>query len=146
MDVNLTSSAFDDGGLIPRRFTCDGDNMPPPLSWSAGPLRTRGYALLFENPDDRDGGFTHWVLYDISPRANQWPNDYGGRTLTNGFGRSGYGGPCPPAGTGPHRYVFSVHAVDVRYLLLDAECVEALRRALDTHTIAVGRLTGHYAR
>jgi Raf kinase inhibitor-like YbhB/YbcL family protein len=146
MPVTLTSRAFRDGDIMPRLFTCDGDNVPPPLSWSAGPDGTRGFALTMEDPDAPGGTFTHWVLYDIPPQATQWPGEWNGKTILNGFGRSGYGGPCPPPGGGAHRYVFSIHAVNVRYLKLAGERMDVLRSALAAHSIATSQLVGRYER
>jgi Raf kinase inhibitor-like YbhB/YbcL family protein len=146
MPVTLRSPAFLDGDLIPRQFTCDGDNVPPPLRWSGGPDGTRSSALTVEDPDARCGTFTHWVLYDIPSQATQWPSEWSGKTLSNSFGRSAYGGPCPPPGDGPHRYVFSIHAVDVRYLELTRNRLDDLQAALATHTIATGQLMGRYER
>jgi Raf kinase inhibitor-like YbhB/YbcL family protein len=146
MPVTLQSRAFLDGALIPRQFTCDGENVPPPLHWSAGPEGTRSFTLIVEDPDAPSGRFTHWVLYDIPPEAREWPGTWNGKTIRNGFGRSGYGGPCPPPGDGPHRYVFTLHAVDVRHLELAGTHVDDLRAALATHTLATGRLIGRYER
>ena len=144
--LTLTSAAFLDGDLIPRQFTCDGDNVPPPLTWSRGPEGTRSFALVVDDPDARDGTFTHWLLYDIPAQITQWPNEASGKTLRNSFGRSGYGGPCPPPGDKPHRYVFTIHALDVRHLELTRERPEDLRTALGAHTLATGRLVGRYER
>ena len=146
MGMTLTSPAFADGEFIPRQFTCDGDNVPPPLVWSAAPAGTRSFALTVEDPDAPRGTFTHWVLYDIPPQASGWPHAESGKTLRNSFGRSGYGGPCPPRGKGAHRYVFTIHAIDVRHLELDGDRLEDLRAALSTHALDVGRLVGRYER
>jgi Raf kinase inhibitor-like YbhB/YbcL family protein len=146
MPVTLRSPAFLDGELISRQFTCDGDNVPPPLNWSAGPDGTRSFTLIVEDPDAPSGRSTHWVLYDIPAHATAWPGVWSGKTLRNSFGRSGYSGPCPPSGDGPHRYVFSIHAVDVRHLEFAGKHVDDLRAALATHTIATGRLIGRYER
>jgi Raf kinase inhibitor-like YbhB/YbcL family protein len=146
MPFTLTSSAFADGDRIPREFTCDGANMPPPLAWSGSPQGTQGFALIVEDPDAPGGVFIHWVLYDIPARVTAWPSEASGKTMRNGFGRSGYGGPCPPPGHGPHRYVFTMHAVDRRFLSLAGDSIAELRAALKTHTLATCRLVGHYER
>ena len=146
MPVTLTSSAFGDGDLMPQRFTCDGENLPPPLTWSADPDGTRSFALTMEDLDARAGTFMQWVLYDILAHATQWPGSWSGKTILNGFGRSGYGGPCPPSGDGPHRYAFSIYAVSVRHLAITGEPMAALRSALATHAIASGQLVGRYER
>jgi Raf kinase inhibitor-like YbhB/YbcL family protein len=146
MPLTLRSPAFLDGDPIPKRFTCDGANVPPPLVWSGSPDGTRSFALILEDPDAPGGTFTHWVLYDIPGHTTEWPSDGTGKTIRNDFGRSGYGGPCPPPGDGPHRYVFTIHAIDVRHLALGGEELEALRLALNEHALATGRLVGRYER
>lgn len=146
MSITLTSPAFGHDEIIPRQFTCDGDNVPPPLQWSPGPDGTRSFALTMEDPDAAGGTFTHWVLYDIPARVTHWPGEWSGKTMRNSFGRSGYGGPCPPPGDRPHGYVFSVHALDVRHLELSGERIEDLRAALATHSLSLGRLVGRYER
>jgi Raf kinase inhibitor-like YbhB/YbcL family protein len=146
MPLTLTSPAFVDGDTIPMQFTCDGDNMPPPLNWSPGPGGTRSFALTMEDRDAPGGEFVHWVLYDIPAEETGWPGDGSGKTMRNSFGDSGYGGPCPPAGDSPHRYVFSIHAVDVRHLELGGESVLDLRAGLAAHSIARGQLIGRYGR
>jgi Raf kinase inhibitor-like YbhB/YbcL family protein len=135
-----------DGDPIPKQFTCDGVNLPPPLRWSGSPDETRSFALIVEDADGRAGPFTHWVLYDIPAHTTQWPTKARTKTIRNGFGRSGYGGPCPPRDDGPHRYLFTIHAVDVRYLELAGEGTHHLRAALAAHTLAIGRLEGSYER
>jgi Raf kinase inhibitor-like YbhB/YbcL family protein len=146
MPLTLMSPAFLDGDPIPRQFTCDGANVPPPLTWSGSPDGTRSFALVVEDPDAPGGKFTHWVLYDIPAQTNQWPSEGNSKTIRNSFGRSGYGGPCPPPDDGPHRYVFAIHAIDVRYLELAGKRVEDFRTALDPHILATGRLVGSYER
>jgi Raf kinase inhibitor-like YbhB/YbcL family protein len=146
MPFTLTSPAFLDGEPIPREFTCDGANVPPPLTWSGSPENTRSFALIVEDPDPHGGTFTHWVLYDIPAHTTQWPSEGTTKTIRNSFGRSGYGGPCPPPGDGPHRYVFTIHALGVRHLELTGERVADFRAALDAHTLATGRLVGFYER
>ena len=146
LKLTLTSPAILDGDVIPKPFTCDGDDVAPPLEWSAGPDGTRSFALVVDDPDAPGGTFTHWVLYDIPARTTRLPGDANTKTLLNSFGRSGYRGPCPPAGDAPHRYVFTIYAVDVRYLELAGERLDDLRAALDAHTLATGRLVGLYGR
>jgi Raf kinase inhibitor-like YbhB/YbcL family protein len=146
MPLTLTSPAFVDGQPIPRQFTCDGVNIPPPLTWSGSPDGTRSFALIVEDTDASARTFTHWVLYDIPAQTTQWPSEASSKTIRNSFGRSGYAGPCPPLGDGPHRYMFTLHAVDIRYLELTGEGIDDLRTALDAHTLATGHLVGSYER
>jgi Raf kinase inhibitor-like YbhB/YbcL family protein len=146
MPFTLTSPSFVDGAPIPKQFTCDGANITPPLTWTGSPEGTRSFALIVEDTDAADGIFTHWVIYDIPAQTTAWPSDVSSKTIRNSFGRSGYGGPCPPPGGGAHRYLFTMYAVDVRYLALADSELDDLRSALDAHTLAVGHLVGWYER
>ena len=147
MALTLTSSAFRDGDAIPADFACDGANRIPPLAWSAAPQATRSFAVVVDDPDAPGGTFTHWLVYDIPPTVTQVVDEsHGGKTLRNDFGRARYDGPCPPPGHGPHRYVFTVYAVDVQTLELHGSHREGLERALASHTLATARLMGCYER
>jgi Raf kinase inhibitor-like YbhB/YbcL family protein len=146
MAFTLRSSAFQDGETIPRQFTCDGNNLAPPLAWSDAPEGTRSFALVMEDPDAPHGTFTHWFLYDISPNTTALGEQPGGTALPNGFGRAAYGGPCPPAGHGSHRYIFTLFALDVSALEIHGRTREALDRSLHAHTLATARLMGCYER
>jgi Raf kinase inhibitor-like YbhB/YbcL family protein len=145
MAFTLTSSAFQDGGTIPRQFTCDGDDVAPPLAWSDAPEGTRSFALVMEDPDAPQGTFTHWLLYGI-PATTTELREQVGTALRNSFGRAAYGGPCPPPGHGPHRYVFTLYALDVPTLALHSGTRASLDTALRAHTLATTRLTGRYER
>jgi Raf kinase inhibitor-like YbhB/YbcL family protein len=120
--------------------------MPPPLTWSGSPQGTLSFALIVEDTDAPGPGFAHWVLYDIPARVTAWPSEASSKTMRNGFGRSGYGGPCPSAHDGPRRYMFSMYAVDIRFLPLTGDRVDDLRAALAAHTLATGHLVGYYER
>ena len=113
MAFTLTSSAFKDGDMIPREFTCDGEDLAPPLAWSDAPEGTRSFALVMEDPDAARGTFTHWLLYDIPATTTVLWEQACAKALCNSFGQADYGGPCPPLDDGPHRYVFTLHALDV---------------------------------
>ena len=89
MTFTLSSHAFPHEGTIPVTFTCDGDDGPPPLSWSGSPDGTRSFALIVDDPDAPGGTFTHWLLYDIPSQTTELPETPIGKTLRNGFGRSG---------------------------------------------------------
>jgi Raf kinase inhibitor-like YbhB/YbcL family protein len=145
MSFTVTSPAFHDGDTIPRQFTCDGADAAPPLRLSDPPEATQSFALILDDPDAPKGTFTHWLAYDI-PTANGELAVTEGKTLRNSFGRSGYGGPCPPPGHGPHRYVFTVHAIDAASLDLKGNSREDLEAALKTHTLATARMMGRYER
>jgi Raf kinase inhibitor-like YbhB/YbcL family protein len=146
MAFSLTSPTFDDGEAIPAKHTCDGEDVPPPLMWSDPPEGTRSFALIMDDPDAPSGTFTHWLLYDMPSRTTQLPGEGSSKSLRNDFGRSGYGGPCPPQEHGPHRYVFTLHAVDVLSLELRGDSREDLNDALKAHTLETARLVGRYER
>ncbi len=149
MALTLTVPTFAAGDMIPKRYTCEGQNVSPALHWSDAPASARGYALIVDDPDAPGGTFTHWVLFDI-------PGDQSGLAEgekaigvagKNDFGRSGYGGPCPPRGHGPHRYYFTLYALDVAALKLKAG---AARREVDAalrgHILAQAQYMGRYER
>ena len=149
MAFTLTAAAFAEGGTIPAKFTCEGADVSPELRWSDAPGGTRSYALIVDDPDAPVGTFTHWVLFDIPADRASLAEGTGvvGVTGKNDFGRAGYGGPCPPRGHGPHRYFFTLYALDVASLKLkagaDRRQVEA---ALRGHTLAQAQYLGHYER
>jgi Raf kinase inhibitor-like YbhB/YbcL family protein len=145
MTFTVTSSAFPDGGTIPKQLTCDGSDAAPQLALSNPPDGTRSFALIMDDPDAPKGTFTHWLAYDI-PAARRDLAVTEGKTLRNSFGRSGYGGPCPPPGHGPHHYVFTVYAVDVPSLSLNGNTRADLEAVLKTHTLGIARVTGLYER
>ncbi|MEW6582177.1 MAG: YbhB/YbcL family Raf kinase inhibitor-like protein [Actinomycetota bacterium] len=145
--LTLTSRAFPDGAGIPRRHTCEGDDLSPPLAWDGIPAGTRSLALTVDDPDAPGGVFVHWLAWGIPPTAagvaegERAPVE--GR---NGFGTTGYRGPCPPRGHGPHRYVFSLHALDADLALPAGAGVDEVRRAIAGHELAAARLVGVYER
>jgi Raf kinase inhibitor-like YbhB/YbcL family protein len=151
MAFTLTSPMFADGQPIPAQFTCDGTDTPPPLQVTDAPEGTRSFALIMDDPDAPNGTFTHWLAYDIpstgagsSERAELQAT--AGRTLLNGFGRSGYGGPCPPRGHGSHRYYFTLHALDVSSLDLPGTTRDDLEAAVTAHSLSMARMMGRYER
>ena len=136
----IFSSAFVEGGEIPRLHTCDGADVSPSLEWSGVPEGTRSFALLVEDPDAPNGTWTHWILWDIPGGTRTLPQ--GARVGTagvNDFGRPGYGSPCPPAGK-PHRYYFRLYALKVERLGLTGSA----RRAEFDRAIA-GNVAGEAA-
>jgi Raf kinase inhibitor-like YbhB/YbcL family protein len=145
MAFAISSPAFKEGTTVPKQFTCDGSDMPPPIEVSDPPQGTKSFAVIVDDPDAPKGAFTHWLAYDIPARSNPLQVD-AGKTLRNGFGREGYGGPCPPPGHGPHRYFFKVYALDVPSLALAGETKQDLERALETHALASAQLMGRYER
>jgi len=145
MAFTVKSSAFADGNPVPRQFTCDGNDTPPPLEASDPPEGTQSFAVIMDDPDAPNGTFTHWLAYDI-PAGKGELQAHRGKTLPNSFGREGYGGPCPPPGHGAHRYHFTVYAVDVPSLKVRGHSRNDLESMLKTHTLATARLMGHYQR
>jgi len=144
----LTSPEFTDEGAIPRRFTCDADDVSPPLSWAAAPAGVVTLALVMDDPDA--GGFVHWVVYNIDPSATGslpagWSTTPEAAPQgVNSFGKVGYGGPCPPSGT--HRYAFRLLAIDQVLDLAAGPKAQAVLDAAAGHTLAETTLTGTYRR
>ena len=145
MAFTVTSPAFANGEPVPKPFTCDGDDAPPPLQVSDPPDGTRSLALIMDDPDAPKGTFTHWLAYDIPLQPGDLHVD-AGKTLRNSFGRDGYGGPCPPPGHGIHRYFFKVFALDVPVLGSAVTTRQDLEKALEMHTLARAELMGRYER
>ncbi len=153
MTIQLTSSAFQESKPIPVRYTCDGDDVSPPLHWSNLPSRTQSIALLCEDPDSPSGLFTHWILYGLPaettelsegvPAEETLPN--GAKQGTNSAHSIGYHGPCPPPGK-PHRYVFRIYALDANLPAQTGVSRADLLRAIEGHVLAEGQLMGTYAR
>jgi Raf kinase inhibitor-like YbhB/YbcL family protein len=145
--VTLTSPAFDSGGSIPTRFTCEGADVSPPLAWGELPAGTASLALLVDDPDAPGGTFTHWLAWDIEPAAGGLPE---GAALSaegrNGFGGRGYRGPCPPRRDGPHRYVFRLFALDAPLGVRPGADRKSFEAALAGSVLATGELTASYER
>ena len=150
MEFTLTSAAFTDGQPIPRRHTCDGEDVSPPLSWTGAPPAAGSFALLMDDPDAPHGTFTHWIVYDIPPDATGLPeaipHGEAGRMLVNDFGRAEYGGPCPPRGHGVHRYRFTLYALDVPVIRVRGDRRADFEEAIRSHILASAALTGVYER
>ena len=144
----LTSTAFEEGGSIPRRHSCDGDDVSPELQWSGAPEETGALVLLMDDPDAR--GFVHWLVLDISATASGGlPEGFSSspdapRQGKNSFGAVGYGGPCPPSGT--HRYVFTLFAVSEPLGLAGEPDADAVRRAMQGRILDQATLTAMYTR
>ena len=146
--LDVTSTAFQDGQPIPVVFTCDGDDRSPPLAWSEPPPGTKSFALIVDDPDAPSGLFRHWGAYDISPDTRSIAAGQAiGKQAVNGFGKQGYGGPCPPRGHGPHHYHFKLYALDVDTLGVPANSkVEDVESSAQPHVIGRGELIGTYER
>lgn len=152
LTIALTSSAFMDGSDIPTKYTCDGEDVSPPLEWSNLPEGTKSIALIVDDPDAPGRTFVHWVLYAISPDAGGLPEGVPAVDITpegakhgrSGFGRNGYGGPCPPSGS--HRYFFKLYALDSELGLEAGADKSDLLQAMAGHILAQGQLMGRYQR
>jgi len=147
--ITLSSPAFAAGATIPKRFSCDGDGISPPLAWRGIPADARSLALLVEDPDAPSGTFVHWTLFDIPAdsdgvRAGGQPS--GARSGENSFGDRGYGGPCPPEDDAPHRYRFVLYALRDRLGLEAGASPQDVRAAIGERAIARGQLTGRFGR
>jgi Raf kinase inhibitor-like YbhB/YbcL family protein len=153
MVLAVLSSAFKEGGKIPTKYTCEGQDVSPALTWGEPPAETRSFVLIVDDPDAPGGVFTHWVLFNLPvgsrelpeavPTQAQLPN--GSLQGKNDFGRIGYGGPCPPSGR-PHRYQFTLYALDQPVDLKAGASKKQVIGAMQGHILAQGRLTGTYQR
>ncbi|MCX5062088.1 MULTISPECIES: YbhB/YbcL family Raf kinase inhibitor-like protein [unclassified Streptomyces] len=147
--ITVSSTAFADGATIPRRYTCDGENVSPPLDFSGVPSAATTLVVLAEDPDAPHGTFTHWLVWNADASRTRWAAGQvpqGAVQGRNGFQQTGYGGPCPPKGGAPHHYVFTVCAADRTLSLSPDASPEDLKRALTGHAPASGTLTGRYGR
>ncbi|RME75102.1 MAG: YbhB/YbcL family Raf kinase inhibitor-like protein [Planctomycetota bacterium] len=154
MALRLWSEAFGEGERIPQRYTCEGADLSPPLAWSGAPEGTGAWALVVHDPDAPVGDWVHWVLYDLPGSVTTLPEGVpttgvlssGAKQGMNDFRRLGYGGPCPPRGHGPHRYIFELFALDAPTGLKAGATRSELLAAIDGHVLGRGRLVGTYER
>lgn len=147
MAFHLSSTAFTEGGDIPRKHTCDGQDVSPPLEWTEPTDSTRGFALICDDPDAPAGTWVHWVAYDIAAGVRSLPEAVkdGVRHGMNDFHRSGYGGPCPPPGP-PHRYYFKLYALARTPDLKPGATKKELLKAIEGQILAEAHLMGRYQR
>jgi Raf kinase inhibitor-like YbhB/YbcL family protein len=158
MSIELTSTAFAHEAAIPPQYTCTGDaasslkDVSPPLAWGEPPAGTQSFALIMDDPDAPGGTWDHWILFNIPASARGLPESIGADpTLpdgslsgTNSWGRTGYGGPCPPSGT--HRYFFKLYALDEPLAISAGASKGELEKAMTGHILARGELMGTYSR
>lgn len=152
MDLTVTSTAFVDGGMIPAKYTADGQDMSPPLAWEGAPDGTKSIAIICDDPDAPMGTWVHWLLWNIPPEVTGLDEDMppdpelsdDSRQGTTDFGRTGYGGPAPPSGV--HRYFFKVYALDAMLDLPAGATRPQLEKAMAGHILAQGQLMGKYTR
>ena len=153
MSFSLTTKAFTSAGDIPRQFTCEGQDISPALEWSGAPTGTRAFALIADDPDAPAGTWTHWVLFDLPASSNHLPEGVaktsdvpgGGHQGRNDFGKTGYGGPCPPPGK-PHRYFFKLYALDGPLNLKGGASRAEVEGAMKGHTLGETQVMGKYKR
>jgi len=140
--LELRSTVFSHNGHIPPKYSCEGENINPPLETSNIPDGTKTLALIVEDPDAPRGVFDHWLVWNILPNEAIAERSNPGISGTNSFGKTGYGGPCPPSGT--HRYFFKVYALDTELDLPAGSDKKTLLSAMNDHILAQGELMGHY--
>ncbi len=146
MAMALTSPSFNEGEPIPVKFTCDGEDISPELDWFGTPEGTVSMALIMDDPDAPGSTWVHWVLYDLPMDLSGLREGMTGvgQDGTNSWGRTGYGGPCPPSGT--HRYFFKLYALDTDLGLEPGTDKESLLAAMESHILGQAELMGTYNR
>ncbi len=150
--MEIKSSAFKEGEIIPVKYTCDNIDISPPLEWSQVPDGTKTFALICDDPDAPVGTWVHWVLFNLPgnilelsenvPKIEVLKN--GARQGKNDFGKIGYGGPCPPGGT--HRYYFKIYALDKELVAKPGITKKELLKTMEGHILSEGQLMGRYKR
>jgi Raf kinase inhibitor-like YbhB/YbcL family protein len=149
MNMQVTSSAFAEGQLIPEKYTCDGKDLSPPLQWTNAPPNIKSLALIVDDPDAPVGNWVHWVIYGIAADTTGLPESVdksqyvlkGARQGLNDFRRLGYGGPCPPPGKA-HRYFFKLYALDTEIDLKPGAKKKDLLAAMSSHVVGGGAIDG----
>ena len=152
MEIKVTAAAFKEGEFIPKKFSCEGENVSPEISWTGIPAETKSIALICDDPDAPRGTWVHWVIYNIPANAKGLPEKVphtstlpnGARQGMNDSHELGYDGPCPPGGT--HRYYFKVYALNKALTLESGATKAQLLKAMEGSLIAEGRVMGRYKR
>ena len=153
MSFGLRTTAFSEGGVIPKKHTCDGADLSPGLTWINIPAGTQSLVLIAEDPDAPVGTWTHWTAWNIPPMSTELPEGVpkvenladGTRQGKNDFKRIGYGGPCPPPGK-PHRYFFRLYALGIKLNLNAGATRYELERAMKGQVLSEAELMGRYGR
>lgn len=154
MRLQLATAAFADGGEIPVGYICDGEGLSPPFFWTGAPPETRSFAFIADDPDAPGGVFTHWLLYNLLVSLQHLPEgippveepDAGGTQGTNDFGSLGYGPPCPPPGYAPHRYHWTLYALDAPLALHPGVSRQQVFAAMQGRILDASRIYGSYRR
>jgi len=141
-NMKLTSPVFENNGLIPSKYTCQGEDINPALSIEDIPGGTKSLALIVDDPDAPMGTWVHWVVYDIAPVSRIDEDSIPGKQGINDFRRKDYGGPCPPSGT--HRYFFKIYALDEELGLEEGVNKKGLEKAMQAHILEKAELIGLY--
>jgi Raf kinase inhibitor-like YbhB/YbcL family protein len=144
-NLQITSQAFKQGETIPDQYTCRGEDINPPLNITGIPENTKSLALIMHDPDALGSDYVHWLVWDIpTSTQNIAPGNVpvGAIQGQNGFGNNKYGGPCPPSGSGTHRYIFELYALDTTLSLSPDSSREKLQEAMKGHILAQNTLTG----
>lgn len=152
-NMEIESSAFKEGDTIPKKHTCEGEDVSPQLLWTAPPSETKSLVLICDDPDAPVGTWVHWVLFGLSPDSKELPEGVpdgelvlgGAKHGRNDFGNLGYGGPCPPPGPA-HRYYFKLYAVDIEPPLKAGATKADVMQAIEGHILAEAQLMGRYGR
>lgn len=150
--MEIKSSSFNHEGMIPAKYTCDGRNISPPLSWSNAPEKTKSFALICDDPDAPVGLWVHWVIFDIPATVNALPEKVSRLEEISGLGKNGkntsrrwgYDGPCPPDGM--HRYYFKLYALDTMLNVKAGLTKDELLTAMKGHVLSEAQLMGRYKR
>jgi len=153
MAFTISSPGFSNSATIPKKFTCDGADVSPELSWAGAPAGTQSFALIADDPDAPVGNWNHWVLFDLPADASNLPENLskteelpnGARQGRNDFRKIGYNGPCPPAGN-PHRYFFKLYALSDKLNLKAGASKQEVERAMQGHTLGRAEWMGKYQR
>lgn len=153
MALSISSPVFQEGEGIPAKYSCEGQDISPPLVWGEPPAGTNSFALIVDDPDAPGRVFTHWVLFNLPADSRELPEavptqpqfSSGALQGKNDFGKTGYGGPCPPPGR-PHRYQFTLYALDQLLDLKSGASKQQVLEAMQGHIFGQGQLTGTYQR
>jgi Raf kinase inhibitor-like YbhB/YbcL family protein len=144
--MQVTSPAFKTGDYIPLKYSCEGQNINPPIIIEDAPQQTVSIALIVDDPDATKGTFNHWCIWNIEPGKMIGEDSAPGVEGNNGAGKLGYTGPCPPAGTGTHHYHFKVFALNVKLSLAEGSGKAQLEAAMKGHVLTESELVGLYAK
>src|SRR4030095_2032120 len=150
--MTIKSTAFNEGGMIPKKYSCEGENLSPPLEWSDSPAGTNTFALIVDDPDAPAGTWVHWVVYNIPASTLELKDDMSSQKTSdskivqgiNDFKKASYGGPCPPSGT--HRYFFKLYAIDAKLDLAGDVTKDKLLDAMKGHVLGQAQLIGKYTK